>query len=95
MSPEPLSSDSFTAFETGPDKVQNEENVASMHRYLLKTIIPSFAAELAYGRVNLKNPQNLVSQVHERGINVSFLGVLRSNLPKVPVFFFVIILFYH
>jgi Clustered mitochondria/Translation initiation factor eIF3 subunit 135 len=75
----PLSSDAFTGFGRHNSDEHNSE-VAAATQYLLSTTIPTFAHELEARSVIITSGRMLTKEMHHRGINVRYLGVLRNHI---------------
>ena len=75
----PLSSDAFTLF--GEDNQQEHDSeVRAATNYLHNTIIPEFARLLDQDHCNIENKptQWFIDEAHRSGINIRYLGMIRS-----------------
>jgi len=77
--PIPLSSDAFSDLQSTLDQKENNEEIIDAYHLLMDVVIPSLASSLneAYLSNPLDNAQ-LVEEVHGRGVNLRFLGKVRS-----------------
>lgn len=82
--PVPLSSDAFSPFSRfDPARLENDQNVMTATQQLLSVVIPRFARWLESHWENLKLDKdltNLTEIIHREGINVRYLGLLRSHV---------------
>jgi hypothetical protein len=87
-SPVPLSSDSYSKFQSrDPNRHQLNQNTTAAWRNLTEVILPELASELAK-RESSKDEQQpltddsteLVTEMHNRGCNIRYLGFLRRLL---------------
>jgi len=81
-----LSSDAFTFFQqAGIEKDNDEADVRKAVQLLKEKIIPEFCDDLLNKRIDVTtSPGALVDQMHKRGINVKFLGDIRSRIVSDP-----------
>lgn len=81
-----LSSDAFTFFQqTGIEKDNDESDVRKAVRILQDKIIPEFCDDLLNKRINVwSSPTALVDEMHKRGINIKFLGDIRTRVISDP-----------
>lgn len=80
--PTPLSPDAFTAFASrDPDRLVHEKEVRSAFAAVLQQRIPALAAEIEANHVALV-PGLISGLLHERGINVRHMALLRAQLPE-------------
>eukprot|EP01129_Flabellula_baltica_P006764 TRINITY_DN2573_c0_g2_i1.p1 TRINITY_DN2573_c0_g2~~TRINITY_DN2573_c0_g2_i1.p1 ORF type:complete len:697 (-),score=131.22 TRINITY_DN2573_c0_g2_i1:3499-5589(-) len=71
----PLSSDAFTKFDVGPDKLVNEEEVKRVTQKLINEIIPN-AAKF---QKKINTGRELCEYLHSKGINLSKMGLVRDH----------------
>ncbi|KAL6070346.1 Clu domain-containing protein [Balamuthia mandrillaris] len=76
---QPLSSDAFSNFGRHQKEVNNAE-VTEAYRRLIGVIIPSFSSWLDQQPISKPNIRDLISNLHRQGINVRYLGKVRSLL---------------
>ncbi|KAL6050246.1 Clu domain-containing protein [Balamuthia mandrillaris] len=76
---QPLSSDAFSNFGRHQKEVNSAEVTEAYHR-LIGVIIPSFSSWLDQQPVSKTNIRDLNSNLHRQGINVRYLGKVRSFL---------------
>lgn len=77
--PTPLSSDAFTGFQSpdDPNKQIHAQEVKEATRLLFKKV-GSFATELNRHDCSPVDHQELIEEMHKRGINARYLGMLRT-----------------
>jgi hypothetical protein len=78
-----LSSDAFTFFQVpGPERDRDEETIREVTKKLINEEIPAFCNELLRGELQVTNSSSLVNSMHQRGINLKFLGLVRSYVKE-------------
>jgi hypothetical protein len=81
QSPVPLSSDSFTSFDRSDQQKTNNREITDIYFQFISQKIPKFAEFLkSSGLLYSFSRQVLIQQMHQWGINVRYLGLLRSHL---------------
>jgi len=76
--PMPLNSDAFSGFGTY-SQTDNDEVVMATKMLLTQTI-PAVASMLEKRVLMFVNSKQLINIIHEHGINVRYLGILRSHI---------------
>jgi hypothetical protein len=81
-----LSSDAFTFFQqAGIEKDNDEADVHKAVQVLKEKIIPEFCDDLLNRRIDVtSSPSALVDEMHKRGINIKFLGDIRTRIVDDP-----------
>jgi hypothetical protein len=72
-----LSSDAWTAFGRTVDSGDDQE-VAQATLFLQRTVIPDFADKINTRVLKIVTPNQLVEEMHRAGINLRYLGQVRS-----------------
>lgn len=82
--PNPLSSDAFTNFGAS-DELCTEHNseVEQATKHLQSVVLPQFAKWMCTSSSTVNSFSSLVYHMHRRGINLRYLGLLRSTI-EVP-----------
>lgn len=78
----PLCSDSFSRFIPDKEKEVCNEQVRAATDFLKKEIIPSFAYKLRNVSENLHQNYPLLQALHSYGINIRYIGLVRSHLKE-------------
>jgi len=78
-----LSSDAFTSFDTGESKLQNENDIKELTEKLYKEI-PILCNKMLSEEIIIQNRENLCDVIHEQGINIRLLGLMRIPLRNNP-----------
>lgn len=79
-----MSSDAFAELTpVPPDYEVNNIEVASASQFLYKVVIPNFVKELDMLDILLIDSNAVTSEMHARGINIRYLGVI-AELTKLP-----------
>jgi ubiquitin-protein ligase len=80
----PLSSDAFSRFSRGcPDAAEHNDRVRSATVYLLEAVVPEFADWLEANPHAIRDDHplaDITELAHREGINVRYLGLVRSHL---------------
>lgn len=79
----PLSSDAFSKFsKSHADAEMHNERVKGATSHLLDTVVPEFAAWLEENPTSIRDDQlaDVTELAHREGINVRYLGLVRSRL---------------
>lgn len=81
-----LSSDAFTFFQqAGIEKDNDEADVRKAVQVLKDKVIPQFCDDLLNKRIDLTTSASaLVDEMHARGINIKFLGEIRTRIVSDP-----------
>lgn len=82
----PLCSDAWTLFqEHDPNCIQHDSEVLAVTRNLFTKIIPRFAENINKHVIVFKKDEDIITRMHQEGINVRFLGKVRSyvTLPHI------------
>eukprot|EP00029_Vermamoeba_vermiformis_P008257 TRINITY_DN3807_c0_g1_i2.p1 TRINITY_DN3807_c0_g1~~TRINITY_DN3807_c0_g1_i2.p1 ORF type:complete len:963 (+),score=137.13 TRINITY_DN3807_c0_g1_i2:44-2932(+) len=78
-----LSSDAFTQFQTdGMEKQKDELDLVAAAKRLREETIPDFVEDILAGDCQVETVEQLKREVHARGINLRFLGKVRSFIDK-------------
>jgi hypothetical protein len=77
----PLSSDAFSGFGRHNEEIHNAE-VWLATKYMLDVLIPNLAQVLNEGNNRVKTSQQLSQMLHKAGINLRYLGLLRTHLKE-------------
>lgn len=75
----PLSSDAFSGFGRNNEEEHNED-VWRATKWLQDVVIPDMALALSEGKYKIKTSQHLCQILHKAGINLRYLGLLRTHL---------------
>lgn len=81
QNPQPLSSDAWTLFGIHDRREHNTEVGNAVSRMRAETI-PQFVKQLEERRIIPLHPEDLRDQMHSRGINMRYLGLVRSLVTK-------------
>jgi hypothetical protein len=81
----PLSPDAFSGFGAH-DEHYREHNaeVTEATNFLRHTVLTQFSEDLKSNKIYVTSRKELVREMHSHGINIRYLGLLRSLIHKVP-----------